>query len=263
MLEKIESSMEELLAKGAKIKNRVYDFITHPKTAKFSTLLAMLVFLPAIIIGVIVAQLDPDGYTIVDNYISDLGSFNHTPVPLFLDWGAMITAFLLIPAVFYLDRLFAPYSRDLDAPRESSRLRLRLSSYALLFMLVGLIGLFGIGFFSEDRSNILEPWGVSIGLHGPFSYVVFGGLVIAGIFAGFVVFLYKSSIPRILGIYMIFIPAIPALCFLGIISAPDPRPEWWTSPFWEWMLLFAIVVWLVPSGLVVIQEANKQLAPRK
>lgn len=254
--------MEVFLSKLARIKNRVYDFITHPKTAKYSTILATLVFIPAIIIGYFVAQLDPDGYTIVDNFISDLGSFNHTPVPLFLDWGAMITAFLLIPAVFYLDRLFAPYSRDLDVPRESSRLRLRLASYALLFMLMGLIGLFGIGFFSEDRSNILEPWGISIGLHGPFSYVVFGGLVIAGIFAGFVVFLYKTSIPRILGLYMIFIPAIPALCFLGIIPRPDPTMVWWTSPFWEWMLLFAILVWLLPAGLAVILEANKQLTPR-
>lgn len=255
--------MEQLLSKAAKIKNRIYDYITHPKTAKFSTLLAMAVFLPAIVIGVIVAQLDPDGYTIVDNYISDLGSINHTPVPLFLDWGAMITAFLLIPAVFYLDRLFAPYSRNLDTPRKTSRLQLRLASYALLFMLIGLIGLFGIGFFSEDRSNILEPWGVSIGLHGPFSYIVFGGLTAAGICAGFVVFLYKTSIPRILGIYMIFIPIIPALCFLGIIPRPDPSMVWWTAPFWEWMLLFAILIWLVPSGLVVIQEANKQLTLRE
>jgi hypothetical membrane protein len=253
-MEKLRKNKINIFAVLAKVKNRIYDAMMHPKTVIISTIAAMAVFLPAITIGYFVAQLDPDGYNIIDNFISDLGSFNHTPNPIFLDYGAMITAFLLIVPAFYLDGMMAPYSRDPNNRKESSRLRLRLASYALFFMLVGLIGLFGIGFFSEDRSRILEPWGVQIGLHGPFSYVVFGGLILAGIFGGFLLFIYHPPIYKLMGLYMVFIPPIPAILFI-IGYAPS-------APYWEWMMLFAIMGWLIPAGLVSIKRALDDLKSR-
>ncbi len=248
----------------AKVKKQINDFLAHPKTAIVSSIAAMLVWIPALIIGFFVAQLDPDGYNIIDNYISDLGSFNHTPMPYFLDYGAMITSILLIPAVFYLEcRLLAPLSRDRNLPRESSKLRLRLASHVSFFMAIGLIGFFGIGLFSEDRSNILEPYGINFGLHGTFSFVVFGGLVLAGITAGILLFIYRSFIFKnqifkivgaIVGLYMILIPPIPAYLFL---TGAEP-----SMPYWEWMMLFAIMGWLIPAGFLVIKDAKRLLKER-
>ena len=247
-----------------KIKNAVNDFLTHPATAIIATLGAMGIWLSFLTIGYFVAQLDPDGYNIIDNYISDMGSLNHTPNPFFLDYGAMITSFLLIPALFYLERrLLAPLPRERNVIRESSKLRLRLGSYTSFFMIIGLIGLYGIGFFSEDRSNILEPYGISIGLHGPFSYVVFGGLVVAGIFGGLLMFIYSFAIFKntlfkilgtLMGLYMIIVPPIPAYLF---ITGAAP-----SMPYWEWMLLFAIMGWLIPAGALVTTDATKILKSR-
>ena len=137
-------------------------------------------------------------------------------------------------------------------------------------MAIGLIGFFGIGLFSEDRSRILEQYGIiigtqgqSVGLHEVFSVVVFGGLVIAGIFAGILVFIYSSVIFRkpifkilvaLIGLYMIFIPPIPAYQFV-MGNAPS-------APFWEWMMLFAIMAWLVPTGFLVIKDARRSLKTR-
>ena len=193
-----------------------------------------------------------------------MGSLNHTPNTFFLDYGAMITSFLLIPALYYLERhLLAPLPRERNITRESSKLRLRLGSYTSLSMVIGLIGFFGIGLFSEDRSKMLEPYGVEIGLHGPFSYVVFGGLEIAGIFGGILLFLYSSAIFKnkafkvighLMGLYMIFIPPIPAYFFL---TGAEP-----SMPYWEWMMLFAIMAWLVPAGALVVKDATKSLKSR-
>ena len=85
-----------LYRKILKGKSRIYDnFLTNPKVVKISMMIALLVWFFALIGGYIVAQFDPDGYNIFNNWISDLGSFTHTPLPYFLDYGAMITAIML------------------------------------------------------------------------------------------------------------------------------------------------------------------------
>ncbi|MHA1294924.1 MAG: DUF998 domain-containing protein [Promethearchaeota archaeon] len=242
----------KLLKKLDDLKNKIYNFLTDPKKVIISIYASGIVFFSAIIIGVIVAQFDPDGYNFIDNYISDMGSFNHTPLPYFLDYGAMITSFLLIPMAFYMDKTLAPFPNNPDKQEKTSRLRLRLSSYALLFFLIGLVGFFSIGLFSEDRSDLLKPVIGVGGLHGLFSYVVFGGLVIAGIFLGLLIVLYRTIIPKYLGIYMIFIPPIPAILFLANIPP--------SQPFFEWLLLFSIFTWIIPVGLLLIKQAKEELS---
>jgi len=74
-----------------KWKSRVYDnFLINPKIVKLSIISSIISLSCTLIIGYIVAQFDPDGYNMVDNWISDMGSFNHTLLPYFLDYGAMI-----------------------------------------------------------------------------------------------------------------------------------------------------------------------------
>ncbi|MHA1660464.1 MAG: DUF998 domain-containing protein, partial [Promethearchaeota archaeon] len=136
-------------------KSKIYDFLINPKTVKVSLYLALVTFIPALIIGILIAQLDPDGYNFVDNYISDLGSFNHTPMPYFLDYGAMITSILLIPFTFYMERQLAPFPTNSEDLKNYTRMRFRLGGAGLFWMFLGLIGFFGIGFFSEDRSDFL------------------------------------------------------------------------------------------------------------
>jgi len=230
-----------------KKEERIEDFLTAPRTVRISTILAMVIFLSALTIGVIVAQFDPDGYNIIINYISDLGSFRHTPLPYFLDFGAIITAILLIPSSFYVEKKSAPLPRSPEDFQEYSRVKFRLASLGFLCMIIGVIGLFGIGLFSEDRTTPL-------GLHTIFSYIVFGGFVIAGVFFGLLNTFYSTMIPRLLGIYMIFGPCIMAILFLT--NTPPSRP------FWEWMLLFSLFIWMIPVSIIIIKNASKELTSR-
>ncbi len=219
--------------------------LTIPKIVRISTIGVIVIFISALIIGVIVAQLDPDGYNIIDNYISDLGSFNHTPIPYFLDYGAMISAFLLIPIIFYMEKQFAPLPKDAKDLQNYSRMRFRLSSLGFLSMLIGVVGFFGIGLFSEDRTTPL-------GLHMIFSIIVFSGFVIAGIFFGLLITFYPTRIPRPIGIFMIFGPPIVAIIFL--LNFPPSKP------FWEWMIMFSIFIWIIPVGIILIKKISKELA---
>lgn len=218
--------------------------LTTPKIVRISTIGVNVIFLSALIIGVIVAQFDPDGYNIIDNYISDLGSFNHTPLPYFLDYGAMISAFLLIPILFYMEKQFAPLPKDAKDLQEYSRMRFRLSSLGFLWMLFAIVGFFGIGLFSEDRTTPL-------GLHMIFSIIVFSGFVISGIFFGLLITFYPMMIRRVLGIYMIFGPTIVAVIFL--LNFPPSKP------FWEWMLMISIFLWIIPVGIKMIKKTSKKL----
>ena len=145
---------------------KIYNSLTNPKNVKNAAMIGVISMISALILGVIVAQFDTDGYNIFDNYISDMGSFNHTPFPYLLDFGLMITACSMIPALFYVEKLLAPLPQNAEDLREFSRMRLRLGSYGFIWMAIGLIGMFGVGFFSEDRTT-------SLGLHWIFTIVVF------------------------------------------------------------------------------------------
>ena len=253
----LNPTIRKILDKMKELDDRAEAWLINPKTVRYSILAALCVFLPAIFIGYLVAQLDPDGYNIFKNMISDLGSFNHTPVPLFLDWGAMITSFLLLPSTFYLEKLLNPIPEKAQEPIKFSRVRSRWGSLAFFWMLFGLVGFFGIGFFSEDRSNLLQGIGLP-GLHGIFSVIVFGGISIAGIFFGLIIAIYpmdELKIPRLLGFYMMFGP--PIMCFLFLYNVP-PSPS-----FWEWMLMFSIFVWIIPVAFIVERKVRKEIPPKE
>ncbi|MFX1340433.1 MAG: DUF998 domain-containing protein [Promethearchaeota archaeon] len=219
-----------------KWKSHIYDdFLINPKVVKYSIISSMITFCSALVIGFIVAQFDPDGYNIIDNYISDMGSFNHTPLPYFLDYGAMITSILLIPAIFYMEYRLAPNPIESG---EFSRMRYRLSSLGSFCMFTGFFGFFMVGLFSEDRTT-------SLGLHFIFSHVVFGGVVFSSIFYGLLILFYKTEIPRLLGLYMIIFPFLTAALMLM-----------YYTPLFEWIMLFALLIWVVPVFGIFLKNLN-------
>jgi len=227
-----------LYQKIIKWKSKIYDnFLINPKIVRLSIISSAIVFFSAIIIGYIVAQFDPDGYNIVNNYISDLGSFNHTPLPYFLDYGAMITSVLLIPAAYYMEKQLAPSPLDYN---EFPRMRYRLSGLGSFFNFMGLFGFFMIGLFSEDRTTPL-------GLHFLFSHVVFAGLILSSFFYGLLILFYKTEIPRVMGVYMAIVPFTAGVIFLVTYA-----------PFYEWIMLFALLIWISPVHAIFVKNLNKK-----
>ncbi len=224
-----------------KKKDKVYNFLVNLKTVKISIYLAIFTFIPALIIGILVAQLHPGGFNPIDNFISDLGSFKHTPAPYFLDYGAMLSAFWLVPMTFYMEKEFAPYPRNMEELKKTSRMRFRLAGAGLFWQLLGLIGFFGIGLFSEDRTT-------SLGLHGIFSVVVFMGLSVGGIFYGLVILIYPTIIPKLLGVFMIFVPIILTVIYLLTLII-----------ILEWVLLLSLFAWMIPLAIIFLKKVNKEL----
>lgn len=225
---------------------RFYNFVTNLNVVKYSAIIVMMGYISLLIIGVIIAALfDPDGYTIWDNWISDLGSFNHTPAPFLYDIACIIAGSMTIPLTFYVEKLLAPLPRREELREQHySRLRFRLSSFAFLFSIIGNLGYIGVGIFSADRDfenlSILGQ-----GPHGVMSYLAFGGFALGAFFMGWLIVLYDTKIPKSLGIYGIFGPLTVAI--LNLVES---------TPLLEWFLLFSILIWVIPLSLIVLKNQN-------
>jgi len=227
-----------------KFRAKLYSVVTNFNVVKLSAVSIIVGYILLLIIGVIVAALfDPDGYTIVDNWISDLGSINHTPAPFLYDIACIIAGTMTIPFTYYMEKLLAPLpNRSKFRDVHYSRLRFRLSSFAFLFSIIGNFGYIGVGIFSADRNyDFLNVLG--LGPHDIMSYLAFGGFTFGAFFMGWLIVLYDTKIPKILGIYGIFGPLI--ITILNLIDG---------TPLLEWMLLFSILIWIIPLSLTVLMK---------
>lgn len=232
--------------------NEYLNKITNPRIVKISIYVSLLTFLPGLLIGVIIASnFGPEGYHIWDNYISDLGSFRFTPTPWILDIIAMITAIFIIPTLVFSTKILVSGSRKIifDSNVDMKKRIFYvfndiIAIIGLFWLIVGAIGLFGIGLFSEDRTTELN-------LHFLFSIIVFSGLALGALFNGLAILIKKSHIPRLLGLYMIFVPSTVSVLF---VFPPTP----YTVQFLEWMMLFSNLVWLLHITGLILRHLNRK-----
>jgi hypothetical membrane protein len=197
------------------------------------------------VIGVIIAAFfGPEGYTIWTHYISDLGSFRYTPAPYLYDLAAIIAGILTIPFTFYMEQRLAPVPKSENDLNKTSRLRLRLGSYAFLFSLIGNISYIGVGIFSEDRNYL--------GLHGITSVLSFVGFTFEAFFMGWLIVLYSKDIPKSIGIYGIVGPLTTIITYQLIDTFDVPLTE-----LFEWILLFSILAWIIPLALFIFKNGKK------
>lgn len=234
-----------------KIRAVLYDFATNFKVVKVTAMIVMIGYISLLIIGVIVAAfLDPDGYTIWNNWISDLGSHNDTPAPYLYDIACILAGSMTIPLTYYMEKSLAPLPKRRQLREQHySRLRFRLGSFAFLASIIGNFAYIGVGIFSADRDyDFLKVMGM--GPHGIMSLLAFGGFTFGAFFMGWLIIFYKSKIPKVLGIYGIFGPL--TVTILNLIYG---------TPFLEWMLLFSILAWIIPLALIILMKPD--LIPRK
>ncbi|MFW9968903.1 MAG: hypothetical protein ACFFDF_01800 [Candidatus Odinarchaeota archaeon] len=238
-----------------KFRAKLYNFATNFNVVKICAMGVMFGYISLLIIGVIVAALlDPDGYTIWNNWISDLGSSNDTPAPYLYDIACILAGSMTIPLTYYMENLLAPLPKRTQLERKHySRLRFRLSSFAFLFSIIGNFGYIGVGIFSADRDfKALSVLGM--GPHGLMSYLAFGGFTFGAFFMGWIIILYDTKIPKWLGIYGILGPLIVTI--LNLIYGSTSL-----GPLLEWMLLFSILIWIIPLSLIVLLKP--ELIPKR
>ncbi|NHJ25312.1 MAG: hypothetical protein EAX89_12095 [Candidatus Lokiarchaeota archaeon] len=227
---------------------RFYKLLVEPNLVKLTIRINLFTFIPGLAICVLIATLvGPQGYTIWNQYISDLGSLNVTPVPYLFDIIVMTGAILIIPAFLYNFKFLILNSPKiiLDSNEKFLKRFFHLiivfnAILGLFFLLVGSIGLFGIGIFSVDRTT-------QFNLHFIFSVLVFTGLIFGALFEGITITLKKAICPRFLGLYMIIGPFVAGLLFLN----PPPIV---TEPFLEWVMLFAQQIWLIPAAFYTLHQ---------
>ena len=228
-------------------KENAYEFLINPKNFRNSAIIGVFALAFALVVGIIIAQFDPDGYNIFENYISDLGSIDHTPFPYLWDAGQMIAACAMIPTAFYLQKFFLTYSGNEGDVKEGSKARLILSYLCFISVLIVLIGMFMAGLFSEDRTT-------SLNLHLLASYIDFGGFALTSLFFGIAITFYPSPIPKLFGIFMMIVPPIACGIFFATFNIFTT-----INIISEWILMFSIMVWIIPFAIILLKHLTKEI----
>ncbi len=232
-----------------RIRKRFYDKVTEFNFMKICTLAVIPGYLGILLISVIVAYAfggtsqGPGTYYIWTNWISDLGSFSYTPAPILYDLAAILAGILTIPFTFYIEKLLIPLPQKPEDYNKITRLRYRLGSYAFLMSIIGNIGYVLVGIFSEDRNT----FGI---MHGLASVLAFGGFTLGALFYGMIIILYDVKIPKWIGVYGVVGPLFALLLEGALPSIVDPA----LGPLFEWVLLFAILGWIIPLSLTILMK---------
>jgi len=211
-----------------RMRSKIFENIIRKKVIQSVMYALVGIYISLLVIGHIIATLTT-GYTIIDNWISDLGGVKYTLAPYLYDLACIVAGVLTLPFVFYMEHFLTPNLK------ETTRMRIRIVESAFIFGFVGSISYIGVGIFSEDRSYY--------GLHGLFSELAFGGFTLNALFMGWFIMLYDTKIPKILGLYGAFGPIIFLILFVII-----------GNPLFEWLLLFAILLWIIPLSTSVFHE---------
>lgn len=230
--------------------NRSFNHFLNQKLIKTCIYINLITFLPGLLIGVLIAYFfGPRSYSIIYNYISDLGSIRYTPAPLILDVIALTTACFLVPIFFYIAKILISDTKSIIFNSNESIFKriyciniVLFAFFGLLSLLSGAVGFFGVGLFSEDRPT-------ELGLHYTFSIILFAGLVFGAFFNGIAILfrLKKSIFPRLLGLYMMVGPLVITILFLN-------QPISSIRPFLEWMMLIAAFIWLIPGSYLILKS---------
>jgi len=238
---------------------KIYNKATAPTTIKYVGFLGLALFFGLMISAILVAwpagpNPSSEAFTIFDNWISDMGNHNHTPAPWLLDSALICTGIILIPFHFYTDKHLAPIPKspeDLPAPH---RWTYRLSGMSFFFNLAGSAGMILVGIFSEDRDY---------GLHLPFSILLFGAFAFGAIFLGLSLTISDRKLVPGPWNYLLGAYGVHGLLTVGAIAGYNLFLDTAMAKFWEWMILIALIAWILPLFFFSLRHAEKLLKTEK
>ncbi|MBD3350771.1 MAG: DUF998 domain-containing protein [Candidatus Lokiarchaeota archaeon] len=184
--------------------------------------------------GCLLSQLFfPGGYSILDNYISDMGWIAVNPVGCwFFIVGGTLTGILFIPHCLYIHRKLMP--------------DFALFSYLSTFScIVGSIGLMIVALFTKD--DFLKH------VHDVAADVAFGGFGIGAFFMMFVLIrkiIIKADWPKIYQFLIIYGGAI----ILGAVLLNIEN-----NTLQQWMGLFTLMYWLIGIYLSTMVNRDREI----
>ncbi len=223
--------------KWGEIFRAITNILRNPKFILASVLVGFIIFFSGLIIDFIVAALT-NGYNIIRDVISDLGSRSYTPLPFLFNYGLMLAVLFFIPTIFYANRRFSLFPTHHHHFSRARRVREFLSAAGFVLTVVGLLGLFGVGLFYEGSTPQFH-------LHNIFASFAFVGFISAGVAYGLLILFFRTPVPRAIGAYMISIPVLFSILFLADVSP---------SQLFEWLMLFSILGWVLPCGFIFLKQ---------
>ena len=185
---------------------------SHLKPVLFS---GFVMYLSLLVVNISMASLF--GYTVVTNYISDLGKGTIIPFPSMSDGISIFGGVITILSNFYLIRKLRTQYRPSKCSRE----------FVKLGFLSGIIGAFGyifLGVFSLDRAGPGQWY------HGAAMGVSFGGFLVSIFFYSITMVLTHECRLKKVGAYGMSFPFI----FLALFACTN-------HPLAEWLLLGSIL----------------------
>ena len=180
-------------------------------------------------------------YSLFFNWIGELGSSSFTPIPYLHDIASAVAGFLTLPFYFYLEKILAPFPKNERELNRYSKLQQAITTYVLLSSIIGNVGLIGTGIFSMER-NLQN-------LHFIFGSLAVCGYVTGATLMGLIILFYDVGIPKILGLYGTLGPLSAFILFLlGYCNG------YLLTPFFEWMVLFSLLLFLATLAAIVFHE---------
>ncbi len=229
---------------------KLYNKLTAPRTVRTCSYLVLILYIGLLVVAVIVAAVLDPPYTVVDNWISDLGSSDHTPAPILYDLACICAGILTIPFSLYIEKHLAPIPRTAEDFPAPHRFSYRLTGAGYFFAMIGSLFYIGVGIWSGDRA---EWYGLP--MHVICSAAAFAGFAIAAIFLGIALMISdRKIVPSpfcyILGTYGVFIPI--SFAIFNFTGLPG-----FTGELLEWSLLWAIMGWIIPLSIFTLRHTHK------
>ncbi len=225
--------------------NNLREYLNDPKYIKRLALSGLLIFSGGVLFCIIIAAIfGKEGYDLTKNFMSDLGSIQYSPIPIFFDFVLIISQACLIPVFFYLKKKIIDAEHSKSKKGSIARFLANLGSYILI---LGSTALIIDGIFSFDRTTLLN-------IHFYSTIIAFVGWLIGAFLIGLGLFFSTESyLPKSLRIYMfVSLPFSITCLFL--------RPSSLSLQALKWLLFIGIYFWAIPY---ILQVFNKQINKQK
>ena len=161
------------------------------------------------------------GFSLVKNYISDLGSRNVIPFPYIHDLICVFGGIVSLPVNFFV-------RKKLRIIYKSSKYSVVFADFGVVLGIIGNAGYVFLGVFSLDRAGPGDIY------HGIIAFISFGGYIFSIFFFSLNIVLSHKCKLKNLGLFGLVVPITLLIAYCAL-----------TIPLIEWFLLSSILTFLL------------------
>ena len=169
------------------------------------------------------------GFSLLRNYISDLGSKNVIPFPYIHDLICVFGGIVSLPVNFFV-------RKKLRIVYKNSKHSVLFVEFGVVLGIIGNIGYIFLGVFSLDRAGPGDIY------HGIIAFISFGGYILSIFFFSLNIVLSHKCKLKNLGLFGLVVPITLLFAYCAL-----------TIPIIEWFLLSSILVFLLLLNYYVLK----------